>query len=530
MKTKRNLIQICLLGAVLLALPAVVQAQFNFTTNNGTITITGYTGSGGAVTIPDTINDLPVTSIGEEAFYQSFSLTSVTTGTNVTSIGENAFFQCPNLSSVTIPGNVTNIGAGPFIDCQSLTVISLSAPNLHYSVTNELLFNKTQTSLIEYPGGIGGSYTLPAAVTNVGEAFIGNTLTAISVDAANLYYSSTNGVLFNKNKTTLVEYPGGAGGSYTVPRTVTTIASASFEFSISVASVTIGTPVTSIGEYAFYDSASLTAISVDATNLNYSSTNGVLFNKNQTALIQYPSGLSGSYIVPGTVTNIGNGAFGDAFGLTNAVIPDSVTSVGIEAFYSCESLTNVTIGDSVTSIGENTFYDCISLTGVTIPNSVTNIAEYAFLSCESVASVTIGSGVASIGEEAFAGCESLTNACFEGNEPSDGGSIFYYDYALSTISYVNGAAGWGATYDGIPTAPCAECSVSAPQLAITLSGANVILTWSANFTGFTLQSTTNLVSTAVWTTVSPAPVIVNGNNTVTNSIPGTQRIYRLVSP
>jgi hypothetical protein len=408
---------------------------------------------------------------------------------------------------VTIPGNVTNIGAGPFIDCQSLTVISLSAPNLHYSVTNELLFNKTQTSLIEYPGGIGGSYTLPAAVTNVGEAFIGNTLTAISVDAANLYYSSTNGVLFNKNKTTLVEYPGGAGGSYTVPRTVTTIASASFEFSISVASVTIGTPVTSIGEYAFYDSASLTAISVDATNLNYSSTNGVLFNKNQTALIQYPSGLSGSYIVPGTVTNIGDGAFGDAFGLTN-----------------------VTIGDSVTSIGENTFYDCISLTGVTIPNSVTNIAEYAFLSCESVASVTIGSGVASIGEEAFAGCESLTNACFEGNEPSYGGSIFYYDYALSTISYVNGAAGWGATYDGIPTAPCAECSVSAPQLAITLSGANVILTWSANFTGFTLQSTTNLVSTAVWTTVSPAPVIVNGNNTVTNSIPGTQRIYRLVSP
>jgi hypothetical protein len=145
-----------------------------------------------------------------------------------------------------------------------------------------------------------------------------------------------------------------------------------------------------------------------------------------------------------------------------------------------------------------------------------------------VTSVTIGSGVASIGEEAFAGCEGLTNACFEGNEPFDGGSIFYYDEALSAISYVNGTAGWGATYDGIPTAPCAECAGGAPQLTIFSAGANVIVTWLATFTGFTLQCTTNLVSPAVWTTVSPAPVIINGNNTVTNSISGTQTFYRLL--
>ncbi len=522
---------LCFITLLLLAPPAVVRAQFTFTTNHdGSLNIYEYTGSGGEVTIPDTTNGLPITSIGEEAFYQDFTLTNVTIGANVTSIGENAFFQCSSLSSVTIPGSVTNIGEGPFWDCQGLTAISLGASNSYYIITNGVLCNKSQTVLIQYPGGLGGSYTIPASVTNVGEAFIGNTLTVISASSANLYYSSTNGVLCNKNRAALIEYPGGLAGSYTIPRTVTTIASAAFEYSASVAGVTIGTNVTSIGEYAFYDCTSLIGISVDPTNLYYSSTNGVLFNKTQTMLIQYPSGLGGSYTIPGTITNVGNGAFGDTFGLTGVVIPNSVLSIGEEAFYYCDSLTNLTIGDRVSSIGENAFYYCASLTGVVIPNSVTNIGEYAFYYCPSLGSAIIGSGVASIAEEAFAGCQSLTNVCFEGNEPSDGGSIFYYDYSLSAISYVNGTAGWEATYDGVPTAPCAECAGGAPQLAIIASGTNVILTWSANFTGFTLQSTTNLVSPTVWTTVSPAPVIINGNNAVTNSISSTSTFYRLVSP
>ena len=272
MKTKRNLIQFCLLGALLLALPSVVQAQFDFTTNDGTITITEYTGFGGDVIIPDSTNGLPITGIGEDAFFQSEGVTSVTIGTNVTTIGQNAFFQCYNLSSVTIPASVTNIGAGPFVDCQSLTVISVSSSNLHYISTNELLFNKTQTSLIEIPGGLGGSYTMAAAVTNIGQAFIGNTLTSISVAAANPYFSSSNGVLFTKNQSALIEYPGGAGGNYTVPHSVTFIESGAFEFSTNLNAVVVGAEITNIGEFAFYDSAMLTAITVSPTNLDYTST------------------------------------------------------------------------------------------------------------------------------------------------------------------------------------------------------------------------------------------------------------------
>src|SRR6266403_63548 len=112
MKTK-----IIVLALALLALPAVVQAQFNYTTNNGAITITGYTGPGGGVTIPDTINGYPVTSIGDSAFYYSSTVTSVTIPNSVTSIGDEAFYYCTNLTSVTIPNSVTSIGIYAFAEC-----------------------------------------------------------------------------------------------------------------------------------------------------------------------------------------------------------------------------------------------------------------------------------------------------------------------------------------------------------------------------------------------------------------------------
>jgi hypothetical protein len=230
------------------------------------------------------------------------------------------------------------------------------------------------------------------------------------------------------------------------------------------------------------------------------------------------------------VTNLENGAFGDAFGLTSVVIPDSVTSIGEETFYSCQNLANVSLGNNVVNIGEEAFYYCTSLSEIAIPNSTTNIAPLAFYYCPSLTSVTFGASLKTIGLEAFGGCEYLTNACFAGDEPVDGGSIFYYDISLSTILYVSSTTGWGATYDGYTTTPCAECGNGAPTLTVTRSGTNVLLTWSSDYTGFTLQSTTNLSPSGIWNNVSPAPVIINGLNTVTNSISGKQNFYRLVSP
>ncbi len=113
-----------LLLLVVLALPAVVQAQFTYTTNNGTITITGYTGPGGAVTIPSTINGRPVTDIGSYAFEYS-SLTSVAMGTNLIRIADNAFYGCVGLGSVTIPDSVISIGSLAFYSSISLTSVTI---------------------------------------------------------------------------------------------------------------------------------------------------------------------------------------------------------------------------------------------------------------------------------------------------------------------------------------------------------------------------------------------------------------------
>ena len=146
----------------------------------------------------------------------------------------------------------------------------------------------------------------------------------------------------------------------------------------SLTSLTIPSSVTSIGNGAFWKCDSLTSITVDANNPNYSSVDGVLFNKNRTVLIQYPIGKQErSYTIPSSVTSIRNWAFDSCTSLTSITIPLSVTSIGYGAFDNCTSLTSVTIPSSVTSIGNSAFGFCRSLTSVTVSKR-TSIDIYAF--------------------------------------------------------------------------------------------------------------------------------------------------------
>ena len=137
---------------VLFALPMAAIAQFDYITNNGTITITGYTGYEEAVTIPSTINGLPVTRIGNRAFYYYYSVTNVTIPDSVTSIGEYAFFGS-GLTGATIPSSVTDIDYFAYSGCDSLTTITVDALNPVYSSISGVLFNKSQKLLIQFPGG-----------------------------------------------------------------------------------------------------------------------------------------------------------------------------------------------------------------------------------------------------------------------------------------------------------------------------------------------------------------------------------------
>ena len=182
-----------------------VQAQFNFTTNNGAITITGYTDTNPVVIIPGSTNGYPVTVIGANVFYNS-TITSVTIPDSVVSIGSAVFGFCNRLTSVAIPGNVTNISDRPFLGCSGLTNIIVNATNPSYTSAGGVLFNKLLTSLIQYPGGLAGSYTIPASVTNIGlEAFAlcsGLTSVAISSGVTNI-----NSAFYNCSSLTNVTIP-----------------------------------------------------------------------------------------------------------------------------------------------------------------------------------------------------------------------------------------------------------------------------------------------------------------------------------
>ena len=283
-----------------------------------------------------------VTSIGESAFENCRSLTSVTIPNSVTSIGWSAFFYCKSLTSVTIPDSVTSVGAYAFLGCTSLT--SVTIPNSVTSIGGcafDECWSLTSVTIPDSVTSIGDSafasctsltsVTIPDSVTSIGGGAFAwcTSLTGIWVTEGNSHYSSdASGVLFSKDKTTLVQYPG-AFAAYAIPDSVTSIGAGAFGGCTSLTSVTIPDSVTSIGQHAFNGCRSLTSVTI-----------------------------------PDGVTSIGAYAFSECSSLTSVTIPDSVTSIGGIAFGTCKSLTSVTIPDSVTSIGDGAFASCTSLTDV----------------------------------------------------------------------------------------------------------------------------------------------------------------------
>ena len=318
-----------------------------------------------------------VTSIGNYAFYYCSALVSVAIPGSVISIGDLAFDGCTSLTSIMIPNSVTSIGGTAFSNCFSL--MSVTIPNSVTSIgSGAFSLCKSLTSV-----------TIPNSVTSIGSnAFYAcDSLMSFEVDANNTDYSSENGVLFDKTKTILLQYP-----------------PAKTDINYTISSL-----VTSIVPWAFFGCRNLASFQVDANNAEYSSENGVLFDKAKTILIQYPPAKTDiNYTIPSSVTSIVNDAFYKCTGLMSVTIPNSVTSIGGEAFAECSNLTSIVIPNSVTSIGYSAFIRCSSLTTIAIPNSVTSIEMQTFTSCTGLTSVIIPNSVTSIGNIAFAGCSSLT--------------------------------------------------------------------------------------------------------------------------
>lgn len=303
-----------------------------------------------------------VTSIGEWAFSGCSSLTSITIPSSVTSIKEYAFQHCSSLTSIVIPSSITEISEHTFLACGSLT--SITIPNSVTSIKKYAFQSCSSLTSISIPNSVTSiekwafaycsslaSITIPESVTSIGERafYICTSLAEISVGYGNQKFSSVNGVLFDKNKKTLIWYPAGKNGTlYDIPKSVTSIAG-----------------------YAFSYCSSLTSI-----------------------------------IIPESVTSIGNGAFHRCSSLTSISIPEGVTSIGESAFSYCSSLTSITIPDGVVSIGDDAFSNCISLVSITIPESVSFIGSAAVVRCSSLKSVTcLATSPPTLGNDVFSGVD-----------------------------------------------------------------------------------------------------------------------------
>lgn len=398
-----------------LALPPVVQAQYDFATNSdGSLDITRYTGSDLLVNIPGATNNVAVTtidfaafagtgvtnviipnsitSLGEDAFDNCTNLVSVTLGTNIAYLPSDTFNNCGNLAGVLVPEGITSIGYEAFYRCTSLAGVAF--PNSLASIGADSFANcSSLTNVI-----------IPANVASVAAGAFNNctNLQAIMVATNNPGYVSADGVLFSHQQSTLVEYPAGKTNcSYTVPASVTTIS----------------------GE-AFSGCSRLVAVN-------------------------FPPGL----------TRIQTEAFFGCLRLASISIPGGVPEINQETFSGCGALTNVCIGNGVASIDDEAFEGCTNLTGLTLGKNVASIGQFAFSGCEGIVNITFPAGLQNIGLGAFALCSGLDEAYFQGNAPAifiDSGPIMP-PYVFSgntnlTVYCLPSATGWGAKFSGAPVA------------------------------------------------------------------------------
>ena len=325
-------------------------------------------------------------TIGNRAFWGCKSLSSVSFSVGLQSIGGQAFEYCSSLSSVSLPVGLQSIGNGAFHGCSSLSSVTL--PDGLQSIGGQAFCGCSSLSFVSFPDGLQtigfeafwgckslSSVSLPKSLTEIGSsAFrLCNGVTSLKVDEENPNFTSEGTILFNKDKTTLIEGIGNIT-EYSIPATVTKIGFCAFEGCSSLSSVSLPEGLQTIGHFAFSNCESLSSVS-------------------------FPVGLQ----------TIGNNAFDGCTSLSSVSLPDGLQTIGEWAFVNCSSLNSVSFPVGLQTIGNSAFDGCESLSSVSLPDGLQTIGGGAFSYCSSLASVSFPVGLQSIGHMAFYGCSSLAS-------------------------------------------------------------------------------------------------------------------------
>ena len=348
-----------------------------------------------------------VTSIGNSAFSDCSSLSEVVIPSSVTRIGDSVFWYCRTLSDIVIPSSVTRIGDSAFFYCSSLSEVVI--PSSVTSIGNSAFSNCSSLSEV----------VIPSSVTSIGVGAFSNCDSLSKI---------------------------------VIPSSVTRIGNYAFLNCRSLSDIVVPSSVTSIGDGAFVGCSSLKYISIPKSVIclygnpfadwdgklkclspNFIFEDDVLFNKDKSKIISFRNQNIESYVIPSSVTSIGDSTFRSCCSLSDIIIPSSVTRIGNYAFLNCRSLSEVVVPSSVTSIGKNAFEGCSSLSEIVIPSSVTSIDEWAFEGCSSLSKIVIPSSVTSIGDCAFFYCRSLSDIVIPSSVTSIGNGAFSNCDSLSKI-------------------------------------------------------------------------------------------------